>query len=429
MKKLLLSVLLLANLSATVAWANDVQDCGLPICNQTAKIEEMKAMNQDGRFNLLKGLNVEYRAERNAAILSNLLDFSSAARAVTVEMKDEAWVTREADSLSNIAVVGLVKFDKINKDLMIKRFSKVQGEGAAFDILGHWASEVDKLDDIQEVLQVTGFAEYAKQWSIDTKQEAYVTREAEKILVVGGKQVSRLNPSHEGAYKIKITCITFPKECSQLAKSIQYMSVFDTLTAKGLSVNLADSQLSAPLYIFSTALLTNNGTHIRGISTDATPMTRASEIDLDIDMLTGKVTGLLIDAQLGEMKIEGVPVRRMSEFYLDKGPSRIVEVAEILGRYEGTLAGSEATLTVSRYSSGELVAIINFAGSILNFRAGAYNTKRGVLQFAGQAGNMGDRKLVLALRKNGKGREMLTGFMLTATPKTPAAEFVKVSNK
>lgn len=429
MKQLLLSMLLLTSISTTVVWADDVQNCGLPICNQTAKIEEMKAMNQDGRFNLLKGLNVEYRAERNATVLSNLLDFSIAARAVTIEMKDEAWVTREADALSNIAIVGLVKFDKINSDLMIKRFSKVQGEGAAFDILGHWAIEVDKLDDIQDVLQVTTFAEYAKQWSIDTKQEAYVTREAEKILVVGGKQVSRLNPSHEGAYKVKVTCITFPKECASIAKSIEYMSVFDTLTAKGLSVNLANSQLSSPMYIFSTSLLTNNGTHIRGISTDATPMTRASEIDLDIDMLTGKVTGLLIDAQLGEMKIVGVPVRRMSEYYLDKGPSRIVEVTEILGRYEGTLAGSSATLTVSRYSSGELVAIINFAGTVLNFRSGAYNSKRGVLQFAGQAGNLGDRKLVLALRKNSKGQELLTGFMMTATPKTPAAEFRKVSGK
>ncbi|AZZ36204.1 hypothetical protein CIK05_05155 [Bdellovibrio sp. qaytius] len=424
MKKLLLSVLLLAN----VAWADDIKTCGLPICNSNAKIEEMRAMNQDGRFNLIKGLNTDYRAETKAAILSNLLDFAAKAKALTIEMKDEAWVTREADTLSNIAVVGLVKYDKINKDLMITRFSQVQGEGAAFDILSYWSSTVDKLDDIQEVLQVTGFAEYAKQWSIDTKQEAYVTREAEKILVVGGKQVSRLNPSHEGAYKIKITCITFPKECGELAKNIQYMSVFDTLTAKGLSVNLADSQLSAPLYIFSTALLTNNGTHVRGISTDATPMTRASEIDLDIDMATGHVTGLLIDALVGEMKIEGVPVRRMSEFYLDKGPTRIVEVTEILGRYEGTLAGSEATLTVSRYSTGELVAIIDFAGSMLNFRAGAYNTKRGVLQFAGTAGNMGDRKLVLALRNNGKGKEVLTGFMLTATPKTPVAEFHKVGN-
>lgn len=426
MKQLLLSVLVFAN----VSWAA-AQDCKLPVCNMQSKIEEMATMNQDGRFSVVNEMKVKYKTETNPEVLTNLVEFSIQALALMVEKGDEAYVLREPEYMKNTAIQSLVKYDKINKDLMIKRFSQVTGEAAAFEILTHWAVEVEKLDDIAEVLQVTGFAEFAKQWAIDTKQEAYVVREADRILIVGGKRVSQLNPFHEGAYQVRLTCMSDLKDaCGVIPKSITHMSIFDSLTTQGLMVNLADAQLSAPMFIYTTSLLTNNGKHIRGISTDATPTTRVSEIDLDVDMLTGKVTGILIDAQYGEMKIEGIPVRRMSEFYTDKGPSRVVQVVEILGRYKGTLAGTESELVVSRYSSGELNAVINFGGSsTLNFRAGAYNTKRGVLQFAANGGAMGYRKLVLALRTDKKGREVLSGFMLTATPKTPAAEFTKVSAK
>ncbi|MES2802057.1 MAG: hypothetical protein V4654_06160 [Bdellovibrionota bacterium] len=424
MKQLLVTALMLVNFSWAMA-----QDCRLPVCNMTSKIEEMKVMNQDGRFQVIKEMRTKYRAETDAGVLNNLLEFSGVARALMVEMGDEAWVVREPDYLKNSAIVGLVKFDKINDALMIKRFSQVTDEGSAFDILAHWSTNVDKLDNVEDVLAVTAFAEYAKKWAIDTKQEAYVAREAEKVMILGAQHISRLNPSHEGSYEVKVTCKPTPKDCGMIPKAITHMSIFDTLGAKGLAVNLAGSQMSAPFYIYTSALLTNNGTHIRGISTDATPTTRISEIDLDVDMKTGKITGRLIDAQfIGEMIIEGTPVRRMSEFYTDQGPSRVVDVTEILGHYKGQLAGIEnSELVVSRYASGELVAILDIgSGQNLAFRAGNYNSKKGVLSFSGQGGTMGDRKLVLALRRNNKGREVLTGFMMTATPKTPAAEFAKV---
>lgn len=423
MKQLLLGLLVLAN----VSWAM-AQDCRVPVCNINAKIEEMAAMTQDGRFAIVNEMKAKYKTETNPEVLVNLVEFAERAIALMTEKGDEAYVLREPEYMKNAAIQSLVKYDKINKDLMIERFSKVTGETAAFDILTYWAVEVEKLDDIKEVLQVTGFAEYAKQWAIDTKQEAYVVREADRILIVGGKRVSTLNPFHEGAYKVKIKCLPTPKDCGDMPKIITHMSVFDSLTTQGLIVNLADSQMSAPLYIYTSSLLTNNGSHIRGISTDATPTTRISEIDLDVDMMTGKITGRLIDpAFIGEMIIEGTPVRRMSEFYTDKGPSRITDVKNILGAYKGTLAGIDgSTLVISQYSSGELMAVMNIGtGTNLNFRSGSYNSKSGVLSFVGNGGAMGMRKLVLALRKDSKGREQLTGFMLTATPKTPEAVFYK----
>ena len=234
---------------------------------------------------------------------------------------------------------------------------------------------------------------------------------------------------HEGAYEIKVTCASQSKECASRAKVIQHMSIFDTLTEKGLSVNLADSFMSAPMFTFAKAELTNNGTHIRGVSKDVSPTTRVAKVDLDIELSTGKVTGLLVDADLGQMMIEGAAVRRISDFYSDDGPSRVVEVSEILGRYEGTLASGPATLTLSRDASGELSAVVGFTGLMLNYPTGTFDSEHGVLQLAGQGGNMGDRKLVLALRNNNEGQEMLSGFMLTATPQTPTAEFRKVSAK
>lgn len=411
-------------------------DCILPVCDIPATLEHLKGLNQDGRFNYMKDFRTKFRGEQNPENLRNLNMFAEDSKELFTSLNDEDWVIRETQYLKNLAITGLIKYDKVEiqydqsgKNNLMKYFDQINDEGSAYDVLSHWAVNVDKLQDVNTVLGVTNFAEHAKKWAIKTNQEPYVAREADKIIVTGGTNISRLFPAHEGTYQVKVTCKPTPKDCGGMAESLTYMSIFDTLGSRGLVVNLTTSDVFAPIYGYTTVLLTKAGTHLRGISTDATPNTRVSEINLDLDFKTGKITGVLQDmAYMGEMHIEATPIRRVTQYYSDGGPWRTIELPEVLGHYKGTMANiPNSELIVNRYSTGEIVALLNLGGtSTLQFRAGAFNIANGVLVLTGLTPNMGDRKLVLAYRRDSKNREYLTGFMMNANPKTPEAEFYKV---
>lgn len=419
----------------TVSFAQ-ADDCTLPVCDIPASLEHLKGMNQDGRFNYMKEFRTKYRGEQKPENLRNLNMFAEDTRDLFTSLNDEDWVIRETQYLKNVAITGLIKYDKIEiqydqsgKNNLMKYFDQINDEGSAYDVLSHWAVNVDKLNEVNQVLGVTNFAEYAKKWAIRTNQEPYVAREADKIIVTGGTNISRLFPAHEGTYSVKATCKPTPKDCGNMAETLAYMSIFDTLGNRGLVINLTDDEVHVPIFAYTTSLLTKAGTHLRGISTDATPNTRVSELNLDLDFKTGKITGVLQDMMYaGEIHIEATPIRRVTQYYTDGGPWRTIEVAEVLGRYKGTMAGiPNCELIVNRYSSGEIVAILDLNGNqTLQFRAGAFNTTNGVLVLTGVSQNMGDRKLVLAYRRDSKEREFLTGFMMNANPKTPEAEFYKV---
>lgn len=431
MKNFILAAATLITMS--FAQAND---CTLPVCDIPATLEHLKGLNQDGRFNYMKDFRTKFRGEQNPENLRNLNMFAEDTKELFTSLNDEDWVIREAQYLKNVAITGLIKYDKVEiqydqsgKNNLMKYFDQINDEGSAYDVLSHWAVNVDKLQDVNTVLGVTNFAEYAKKWAIKTNQEPYVAREADKIIVTGGANISRLFPAHEGTYQVKATCKPTPKDCGHMAETLAYMSIFDTLGNRGLVINLTDNEVHVPIFAYTTSLLTKAGTHLRGISTDATPSTRVSEINLDLDFKTGKITGVLQDiAYMGEIHIEATPIRRVTQFYSDGGPWRTIELPEVLGRYTGTMAGiSNSELIVNRYSTGEIVALLNLGGtSTLQFRAGAFNVANGVLVLTGITQNMGDRKLVLAYRRDSKNREYLTGFMMNANPKTPEAEFYKV---
>lgn len=436
MKKLILATVTLLAVNFAHA-VGEEKECTLPICDVPAQLEQLKNFTQAQRFQYVKDLRTKYRGETNPENLRNLNMFSEDTRDLFVSLNEEDWVIRETQYLKDQAVTGLIKYDKIEisydvngKNNLMKYFDQISSEGAAYESLAHWSANVDKLEEVNSVLAVTNFGEYAKTWAIKTNQEPYVAREADKIIIAGGQTVSRLFPAHEGTYNIKITCRPTPKDCGPMAKSLTSMSIFDTLGPRGLVVNISDDITGAPLYVYHMALLTKAGTHIRAIATDQTPNTRVSELNLDVDFKTGKITGVLQDfGFMGEMVIEGTPLRRVSQYFADEGPWKQFDIAEVLGRYKGTLASiPNCELVVNRYSSGEIVGIMTLGeGGTISFRGGAFNAKNGVLSLTGTSPNMGERKLVLAFRRNKKGKDVLTGFMMNANPKTPEAEFYKTN--
>lgn len=428
-------ILIVATLFAVVF--AQAQDCTLPVCDIPAKVEQLKAGTQNERFVYIKDLRTQYRGETNPINLKNINAFSIEAKQAFLSINEEAWVIREVQGLQNAAVVGLIKYDKVEttydangKNNLMRYFDYVTDEGSAFDVLTYWSEKVQKLENIDEVKAIINFAEYAKAWAVSTNQEPYIAREADKIIVVGGKNISRLFPAHEGTYKVKITCVPTPKDCGSLVKTLTYMSIFDSLGERGLVVNIADSVIDAPIYTYTSALLTKAGTHIRGVSSAATPNTRVSELNLDIDFKTGNITGVLQDfGYTGEMHIEATPIRRVTKYYADEGPTRAMTVSETLGRYEGTFSTIQnCTLVVNRYSTGEIIALLQLGDAgTLQFHTGVFNETHGVLSFVGTTPNMGDRKLILAFRKDKKGKEMLTGFMMTTNPRSPEALFYRAN--
>ncbi|MFN3454139.1 MAG: hypothetical protein ACK41T_04210 [Pseudobdellovibrio sp.] len=429
LKSGLVATLIVASLSSyTLADT----ECNVPVCDISAKLEEMKMMNQTDKAQTLKNLKNKYRAETNVKVLLNLKEFADRSKNLFVELKEEDWVIREAQYLQNSSRIGLIKYDSVSKEKLIENFKALTDEGSYFEVLNYWVTQIELLEDVNEVLDLVSFAEFARKFTIETKQEDYIVREAESIIAVGGKHVSRLRPVHEGTYSVSLKCSPRPQDCKPGLSAIKHLSIMESLTSKGILVSFTDTASTMVAYLYTNAELTNNGTHISGLSTEATPYTRVSEMSLDINPVTGAVKGTIKDIESkGTITFTGTPKKRVSQYFTDSGPTRVVSVDQIAGKYKGGMIGIGATLSISKYSNGSVVGVATLSnGEItLPFKTGAYNSRRGVLVLTSPGvGSESDRKLVLALRKDSKGREYLVGFMYTTTQQTPDAYFYKVSN-
>lgn len=407
--------------------------CQLPVCDIPLALKQLENLNQSDRAQSVKNLRVSSRGTTDAKVYENLKEFSLEAKKLLVQLKEEDWVIREANYLLNFSLVGLIKYSEPIEKVLKENFDLMSEEGSVFDVLNYWATNVESLVIVKEVLAVVSFAEYVKAWALRTKQEAYLIREADTIISLGGKHVSRLNPFHEGTFSITTSCSPRPQDCLAGYGIIAHLSIMDLLGAKGLVVSFSDFKTNMTSYLYTTAELTKNGTRIRGISTEATPFTRVSEVMIDLDPVTGFIKGTLKDVEYpGILHFEGKPKRRISEYYNDsEGASRMISSNEVLGRYKGKFAGNNAELVVSKYSSGEIVGSITYSEHVksIQFRAGAYHSQRGVLVLTGaSSGEQSDRKLVLALRKDSQGVEYFKGFMYTSNPQTPIVDyFYKIS--
>lgn len=405
--------------------------CDLPVCDIPAAIQNLQQLNQGGRAQNLKDLRIKYRSATEPSIFVNLKEYSDLAKELFVELKEEDWVLREATYLQDLSRVALIKFSPISLTEMIGNFDGLVDVGGAYESMNFWALKIPKMEVVKDIMALISFAEHARNWAITTKQEDYFVREADKIISTGGLRLSLLYPQHEGVYDITVNCEPRPTDCGSFGLKMQRLMIFESLGGRGLLVSLSETQNNQIYYTYNNAVLTQNSTHVKGIVSEATPLTRVSEVNLKIDAVTGAVSGTLKDiAFAGLMRINGRPIKRPLEYYRDEGPSRVLPVAQILGRYRGAIGSLKGDLVLAQYTGGEVVAVFEVTENYtFAFRAGAYNSTAGVLSLTNVGtNNLGDRKLVLALRKDAQGKEMFTGFMMTGTPAVPEVFFYRVEN-
>lgn len=421
-----LAIIFFVVLTSLNVWAQAT--CSVPVCDIPVAIDQLKAMNQNDRAQTIKNYRLTYHNNNDPAINLNLKQYADAATVMLKSVGEETWVIREADYLQNQCDVELVEFAPIDRNNLIYYFDQMDDDASSFAVLNYWGINITTLENINNVLDLVAFGEHARDWSIANKKDDYITREAEKIITFGGQQVSRLNPFHEGLYKISVSCDPTPKDCGDFYQMLSNISIMDSLGARGLTVSVSEAETSNPVYMYTTAILSQNGTHVQATSTEATPWTRVSEFNVDIDMATGAITGTIVDpAWTGTIRLKGTAVRRISEYFSDAGPTRVINVSQVFGRYRGSLGPYQGIeLVVSQYTDGTIVGVINDTDQtqLIAFREGSYNQTHGVLVLTGAgSANMGDRKLVLALRKDKKGKECFTGFMITDTPQIPVSLF------
>lgn len=402
--------------------------CNVPVCDIPAAIATLRQDNQSDRAAFVKNLRLAARGVTDLAVLENLKDFADQAKQLFIDLKEEDWVIREAQYLADLARVGLLEYSPINVAQYDQMFDELSDESNNFAVLSYWSARVPQMTQPTDVVAISTFAEHARQWAVTTKRDDYFAREADKIITESSVLMSHLYPSYEGTYNISVTCDPKPSDCDQSDLGLVRMSVFDTLSSRGLVVSFIDSQSHEPHYTYINSELTQNATHIHAMASESSAYARVSELVLDIKPEDGSVTGTLKnEAHPGILKITGTSLERSLRFYTDKGAPRTLQVSDIVGTYQGLLGKTPGRLVVSQYSNGDLAGTFLGSGEYtIYFRIGAFQAGPGVLALTNAgSGTLGDIKLLLGVRTDSQGKEVLTGFMLNDASQNVPAIFSK----
>ena len=70
--------------------------CGLPVCDIPGELAKFRAMPQQQRFQLILDYENNYREDIDPKALKNLSVFADGLIATIIDVKEEAWVLRQA---------------------------------------------------------------------------------------------------------------------------------------------------------------------------------------------------------------------------------------------------------------------------------------------------------------------------------------------
>lgn len=397
------------NVLQSSAWAD--ASCSVPVCDIPAAIAALRTDTQNQRYQTVSSLRESNKHTVDPASLQNLMDFAKQAQDLFVSIHEDDWLIREATELYAFAVDGLLKYARpISSARMISLFADLTNEDQRFDVLVYWTTEVQQLNSPADIQQVMAFAHQAVAIVTADQDSDYVGRQAQMVLSQGTDRYNQLHPYFEGLYKIQIQCsaVTTQPECpSYMLDGFHRLVILDSQNASpGVRISIVSDASGDAAISFDHAVFDADQSKLTALTNVNEDIGPTRDIELTIDPVTGQLQGIYEDSQYeGKFLITGTVIKNIGQELTDIPPA-ILTADQIVGEYQGTLAGIPGSLVVKSLSQGQLSA--SFVASAtrgdlpslrVDFQVGRWIPTEGLLLLVGTFPQARQEvKLVLAYR-------------------------------
>ncbi|MBJ01075.1 MAG: hypothetical protein CME67_07565 [Halobacteriovoraceae bacterium] len=363
--------------------------CDVPICDIQETLDQLMNMSQNQRYNYANNLVLEHAKTKDVKVLKNLIDFGRKLQAISIEMGDEDWVSREAGTLANNAILNLAKYSAMNGEAIAELFMQLDSATKRYEVIQYWHQMIFSLEDVEILEEIISFGTLAKDYSAKIGDEPWIQRAAASMISDASVKLVALEPVHEGVYEVRLN------KTDRRMLGFDRIVVLDSTSSKNLTVHFLNSEINRTAFSFNHATIIGNKVSGTNLSTNGP----SSSFQFNFDRTSGEIQGT-IQTTRGQ-KVSFIGERKFTVQDLLKGESpRVIEKNDIIGTMKGAILGVEGELSIKSFSANTYSAsfVSNNGQIILDFQ-GKIFPKKGIISLT----HNDKIKLVLAFRSGTSG--------------------------
>ena len=394
---LLLSFLLFSRFAHATSLATS-----LPIEDISKKLAELKTSTQDIRYHAIHNLRDQYKNETQLEILTNLQDFSKAAKKLYTDLKEEDWVIREADTLIQETAVRICQYTAFDLERYITNFNLMPSEAFRFQTIAFWKKAMPTLEDQATLSGFMALGSKVFEIVRSLGDPDYTLREAQMMIELAGIGLARVNPFFEGLFEITQTrAINSLNPNKNLFPRFNRLVVIGTKTSLGVIASFIDSIFGEPEYYYSNVSVQNGGELLTGkISSENS--SHLSAFELHFDPHSGGLTGKINDPNLNQVEFIGKRISSSVDYYpkvptplstpLPQSPAPspsppTLELNSFEGSYTGQIGSLPGTLKIQLISQDFYSAIFESKSQLfsmpttrINFQGIDFMNKKAIMR-------------------------------------------------
>ncbi|MBC7419481.1 MAG: hypothetical protein H7328_02020 [Bdellovibrio sp.] len=372
--------------------------CTLPVCNISDKIAELRLVTGEERAAFYTNLTAKYKASRDQATLSNLIEFCIESYKLSLELDiSEEWIPTLAADLLNRSLDYALAQGPIVGTVYGRWYGLFIGDSASahrFQNLLFWQNQLKhtRLTTASEFKQLIAYMKLAVAASVSLNDEDYVANLAQITSTEAGIQLLRLAPYMEGVYSIQVSCQNID---AALCPKIDKFSLILGDDWRGIQAAFIASELENPVFEFNEVkLIDENTVHAETGPLDV-PIAPGS-MHLVFDHVKNTFTGVIKTPRTRiEVQVTGKRIVSTDELYQMAQPTPLISIDQVEGYYRGRIQASAANwadriipeitdfnLTLARFADNSFKATMrgdNSTTILYDFPAAYYFKNLGVI--------------------------------------------------
>lgn len=300
------------------------------------------------------------------------------------------WSCRDIKIFLGDVSTRYVKVTPVDAELYKELYKKQAVQSGRYALLTTLSDKASKVTTVKEMDQMISFAEFAKNYSRDIKDEYYLYQAGVAIIRDMTLKALKLRPGHEGIYKI-----SFDNEEVNKTLKIDSVVVMESNDRDALVVNFVSSKSRIVKVAFKQAGLLGNTLFSNEdvYNNDNNQEVQSPFFKFELDRNTNSIKGVFNSARYGKSSFTGELVKSNLEVY-EQSNDLLASVASVEGKYALQVGSYKLNLVISKRTDDRSLfeAYLVSPNALLTFSKVTLDNKTGVLSLVD---SRNERKLTI----------------------------------